>query len=122
MFARKHPDTMAFLSSDGTTQHGAVQAPPKRPILTSICNVIGSLEIMAGFFTASGMLPNYKYGLPAAAAVLAASLCGALVVFGIGQAVSFLARTAAAAERTAQAAERTATLAERNELRTTAAP
>lgn len=112
---------MAFISSDGT-QHGTTQAPPRRPILTSTCNLIGSIEIAVGILGTIFALQNPHYGVATAAGIFAASIFSALVIFGLGQAVSFLARSADASERAARAAERTATLAERNELRTTAAP
>lgn len=97
---------MAFVSPDGTAT--PVTSGSARPILTTICTVLGALELLAGGLGAIIALRDYRYGIGTALAVVLVSVVGALVIFGLGQAVDFLARTAAAAERTAQATERMA--------------
>lgn len=113
---------MAFIGQSGKIVTSAPQPAPSRdqaprPILTTICNLLGVLVLLAGLLAVHIAIKDPDHGISAAAASVAASLGAALVIFGIGQTVSFLARTATATERTAAAAERSAVATERGERR-----
>jgi len=86
----------------------AARPPEPSPILSSICNLLGALVVLLGVVAFLVAANDSKIGVGFGIGTAVAFLAIALLLFGIGQAVRYLARAAGAAERTAEATERIA--------------
>lgn len=109
---------MAFLVQGAKDPRPAApEATPSAPspILTSLFYFAGAIELGLGLVAWFFAFDGRRAMTPVVIGPLAVVILVALVLFGVGQAVHYLARTAMAAERTADAAERTARATERSE-------